>query len=343
MLPITAFFLLWGVWAVDAEIHSLSYIYTAFTRPVGLPGIHKFSAMGLLDDRQIDYYDSTLQKKEPRETWMEDRLDKDYWSKGTSSRKTKEQWFEVNLDILTQRLGKNKTENHVLQWRHGCEFSDSAPNRQIRGIDMYSYDGDDFLSFDSNHKSWVASMSQAEQTKHKWNHIQELNDYTDGYLHKECVQWLDTFLKYRKEDIKNSPPDVYLYARPDGDHLKLICMASGFYPKEITLDIKRDGKLLDHTDGLQSTKVRPNEDRTHQIKKWIKIDKTDMVPYTCEVNHPATIHINKTWDRQVQPDPNHGGGLGLMLGIGLGVLVLLGMIITGLTVSIRLICKRRTN
>ncbi|KAJ3609201.1 hypothetical protein NHX12_023725 [Muraenolepis orangiensis] len=110
--------------------------------------------------------------------------------------------------------------------------------------------------------------------------------------------------------VSIAPPDVYLYARPDGDHLKLICMASGFYPTESYLTIMRDGMLLDHTDGLQSTKVRPNEDRTHQIKKWIKIDKTDMVPYTCDVNHPATIHIIQTWGDSeknlVSPSPPEG-------------------------------------
>jgi hypothetical protein len=69
----------------------------------------------------------------------------------------------------------------------------------VSGIDQYSYDGDDFLSFDSDNKQWVAHMFEAMPTKRKWDGIQQLNDYTDGYLHNECVQWLETFLKYRKE------------------------------------------------------------------------------------------------------------------------------------------------
>ena len=59
--------------------------------------------MGLLDDRMIDYYDSTVRKKEPKQPWMEERLDKDYWEKGTQSRQSKEQWFKVNLGILKER------------------------------------------------------------------------------------------------------------------------------------------------------------------------------------------------------------------------------------------------
>ena len=40
---------------------------------------------------------------------MKERLDKEYWDKGTSSRQTKQQWFKVNLKILTDRLRKNDT------------------------------------------------------------------------------------------------------------------------------------------------------------------------------------------------------------------------------------------
>ncbi|CAL8365887.1 unnamed protein product, partial [Arctogadus glacialis] len=181
------------------EVHSLIYIYTAFTRPVRLPGIHEFSAIGVLDGQPIDYFDSDTQEKVPREDWMKERLDKEYWDKGTISRQTKQQWFKDNLKIVTDRLGKNDTVNHVLQWRHGCEVNTEGPERKLSGIDQYSYDGDDFLSFDSDNKQWVAPMFGAMPTKRKWDGIQQLNDYTDGYLHNECVQWLETFLKYRKE------------------------------------------------------------------------------------------------------------------------------------------------
>ncbi|KAG7257476.1 hypothetical protein CRUP_024092, partial [Coryphaenoides rupestris] len=252
--------------------NSLRYIYTAFSKPVDLPGIHQFSAVGLLDGLPIDYYDSTTKTKVPKDSWMKQRLEADYWKKGTESRKTKEQWFQVNLDILAQRLGKNDTG-----W-----FGENEPcfssgvmavscMMTIRSVDTncYSYDGDDFLSFDSDHKQWVAPMSEAVETKRKWDGIQQLNDYTDGYLHKEC---------------------------PEGEHLRLTCFATGFYLKEITMNIKRDGYLLDHDDGLKSTNVRPNGDGTHQIKMWVKIPKNDGARYTCEVIHKGSgFNLTREW------------------------------------------------
>jgi len=62
-----------------------------------------------LDGIPIDYYDSDNKFKVPKEKWMEDKMEEDYWKKGTESRKTKEQWFQVNLHILSQRLKMNNT------------------------------------------------------------------------------------------------------------------------------------------------------------------------------------------------------------------------------------------
>ncbi len=79
------------------------------SKPVDLPAIYQFTAMGLLDDIQIDYYNSEEQKKIPKQTWMKEKLQEDYWEKGTQSRKSKEQWFNVNVDILMKRMGQSES------------------------------------------------------------------------------------------------------------------------------------------------------------------------------------------------------------------------------------------
>ncbi len=65
--------------------------------------------MGLLDDIQIDFYNSQEQKKIPKQTWMKEKLEQDYWEKGSQSRKSKEQWFTVNIDILMKRMRLNES------------------------------------------------------------------------------------------------------------------------------------------------------------------------------------------------------------------------------------------
>uniref|UniRef100_A0A668TFC4 Ig-like domain-containing protein n=1 Tax=Oreochromis aureus TaxID=47969 RepID=A0A668TFC4_OREAU len=122
MFTLALFALLCSGPTQSRETHSLHYIYTALSKPVGLPGIHEFTAMGLLDKRMIDYFDSENQVKVPKQEWMRERLPADYWDKGTQSRKSKQQWFKVNIGILMERMRQNESDTpHVLQWMHGCE------------------------------------------------------------------------------------------------------------------------------------------------------------------------------------------------------------------------------
>ncbi|KAI4878162.1 hypothetical protein NFI96_017990 [Prochilodus magdalenae] len=214
--------------------HSLYYTYTALSKDLTLPGIYEFSALGLLDDQVIDYYNSKDQMKVPMQDWMKEKLQPDYWEKGTQSRKSKEQRFKVNLDILMERMRHNKTDLHVLQWRHGCEIDDS--NGQVtflRGSSDYGYDGEDFLSFDIKTLTWIAAVPAALPTKRKWDSVAILNQYTRGYLEKECVDWLTKFLMCREEtQEKHSPPEVHVFTKKsiiNPDKLTLTCLATGFY------------------------------------------------------------------------------------------------------------------
>ncbi|XP_056304993.1 major histocompatibility complex class I-related gene protein-like [Danio aesculapii] len=111
VLTLLSVFLLYGTLpSCRAEKHSLYYIYTVLSRPVDLPGIYTFSAMGLVDDRQIDSYNSKDQRKIPKQQWMKEKMQEDYWEKGTQSRKNKEQWFSVNVNILMDRMRHNASD-----------------------------------------------------------------------------------------------------------------------------------------------------------------------------------------------------------------------------------------
>uniref|UniRef100_W5L7R0 MHC class I-like antigen recognition-like domain-containing protein n=1 Tax=Astyanax mexicanus TaxID=7994 RepID=W5L7R0_ASTMX len=189
------------IFGKESNKHSLYYIYTGLSKDLDLPGIYEFTALGLLDDREIDYYNSKEQKKIPKQSWMMEKMQEDYWEKGTQSRKSKEQWFNVNMEILMQRMNHNL---HVLQWRHGCEIDESNGQvKFLRGISEYGYDGSDFLSFNNSDRVWVAPVPAAEETKRKWDGVAILNQYTQGYLEKECVDWLTKFMEYGKESLRN--------------------------------------------------------------------------------------------------------------------------------------------
>ncbi|RVE55447.1 hypothetical protein OJAV_G00236200 [Oryzias javanicus] len=341
MFSVAAFFVLVTITSISNEKHSLTYIYTAFSRPVELPGIHEFTAMGLLDNRMIDYYDSTMQKKIPKQDWMKERLQQEYWDKGTQSRQSKQQWFKVNIDILINRMRQTSNDTHVLQWMHGCVGEeDEHGNLQFkRGMDTYNYDGNDFLSFDDEHQVWVAAADAALPTKRKWDEVTALKDYTKGYLEKECMEWLNTFLVYTKQQLKNvSPPEVFVFATPAKEkaNILLTCFVTSFYPRDISLQIVRNGRVLSADDGLVSTGVRPNEDDTSQRRDHVEILRTDSAHYTCRVIHEATSSVvEKTWDHPL-PLNDATEVIIAVVGVGVGVGVVLVLIAVCVTLGIML-------
>ncbi|XP_059205205.1 class I histocompatibility antigen, F10 alpha chain-like [Centropristis striata] len=319
---------------VKCEKHSLTYIYTAFSKPVKLPGIHQFTAMGQIDGRMIDYFDSDLQKKVPKQDWMRKGLDKDYWDRGTLSRQIKEMWFKVNINILKERMRQNDSDVHVLQWMVGCE-AESEPGGDIkfvRGMYRFSYDGDDFLSFDDTHSVWVAPTEAAVPTKRKWDDVQVLKEYTKGYLENECMDWLRKFMTYEEVQLKNaSPPKVHVFTKNTyvEANLLLTCLATGYYTKDILLQIKRNDHILEADDGLFSSGSLPNGDNTFQRRDSLEILKSDQSKYTCIVIDKASkVTVTRVWDHKA-PDfpvgPFFGGAITVLLVeavIGLGVLLL---------------------
>ena len=70
--------------------------------------------------------------------------------------------------------------------------------------------------------------------------------------------------------------------------INLHCLATGFYPRQVLLLLKRDERMLDHLDGMQSTGVRPNGDGTYQIMNRVEILRSDSAKFSCEVIHPAS-------------------------------------------------------
>ncbi|CAK6983618.1 H-2 class I histocompatibility antigen%2C Q9 alpha chain-like, partial [Scomber scombrus] len=310
----TFFILLVTRLTVNSEKHSLMHIYTGFSKPVGLPGIHQFTAMGLLDGRMIDYYDSDVQRKVPKQDWMKHRLPAEHWERGTQSRLIKQQWFNNNTDILIKRMNQTDDDLHVLQWMHGCEGETTGPDgiiKFVRGVYMYNYDGRNFLYFDDANSVWVAATYKAVQTKRKWDHDQVLKEKTKVYLEKECIDWLDKFMVYDKEQNQAaSPPDVYILAKKTSNesNIMLTCLVTGFYPKDIILNIRRNDRVLTKEDGLMSSGVRPNEDDSFQRRDSVEILKSDIASFTCEVIHRASnMSVEKVWDHKVYDEGNNGG------------------------------------
>ncbi|XP_067282316.1 zinc-alpha-2-glycoprotein-like [Pseudorasbora parva] len=307
-----------------AEKHSLYYIYTALSKPVDLPGIYEFTAMGLLDDRQIDYYNSKDKINIPKQTWMKEKMQEDYWEKGTQLRKSKEQWFHHSLKNLMNRMGQDNSDLHVLQWRVGCQVEQWGDKVTfLKGVSEYGYDGENFLSFDDKESLWVAPVEAARPTKIKWDNVPILNQYTKGYLEKECVDWLNKFREYADKELRNgSPPDVHVFAKKsirNKSKLNFTCLATGFFPKDVIMTIRKYGTSLPE-DEIEFSGIRPNHDGSFQMRKSVEIKEDGKDEYNCLMTHRTFKETIIT-----KLDGQYWDWDAFMIGLVIGVVLILAL------------------
>ncbi|XP_019210868.2 major histocompatibility complex class I-related gene protein-like [Oreochromis niloticus] len=289
---------------VNSATHSLIYIYTALSADLGLPGVHKFTAIGLLDSKPFDRFDTDNPRKTPTTNWARQHLTTEYLDKGTQSRLSKQQWFGVNLDVVMTRMGHSASDGdvHVLQWLHGC-YEETNPSEErlrfVRGVDKYAYDGDDLMSFDYVTLGWSAATEVAKPIADKWNGVTVLTEYTNGYLRDECIGWLTRFVGHSQRELRERAivPDVYVFARKTrGPILTLICMASGFSTNTPAMTLMRNGRVLSTDDGLEVFDILPNNDDTFQRRIAVDILQSDKGNFTCNVLEEDTgYHAIKHW------------------------------------------------
>ncbi len=101
--------------------------------------------------------------------------------------------------------------------------------------------------------------------------------------------------------MSSAPPEVHVFAKRsihDKTKLKLTCLATGFYPKDVTLLIRKYRSSLPE-DEIDSTGVRPNHDGTYQLKKSVEIPQDEKADYECFVVHRTLEEpIIIRWGRQ---------------------------------------------
>ncbi|KAI4876397.1 hypothetical protein NFI96_007942 [Prochilodus magdalenae] len=265
-----------------ADTHSLCYLYTVQSKSSPDRG-YEFSVVTLMDDRQIDFYNSTDGIRTPKQDWLKEMKEIE-WEEGTDQLRYDGKQLNNILYKQMKVFRHDESDGHFLQWRIGCEVNSDGSVSVFDAINKYGYDGQTLISYIWALKTWSASVSQAKEMEEEWNsgHGQDAVQRRE-----ECVHWLKTYLHYSTASNYLSKPDVYVFVKKsttESDKLSLTCLATGFYPKDLQLYVRRfHTSLPEHL--LTSSGVRPNEDGTYQLRKSVEIQEDQKADFDCHVDH----------------------------------------------------------
>uniref|UniRef100_A0A4W4E3B2 Ig-like domain-containing protein n=1 Tax=Electrophorus electricus TaxID=8005 RepID=A0A4W4E3B2_ELEEL len=168
----------------------------------------------------------------------------DWWKKlpqrglqtGTDELQEYGHWLNDHLHSIIKELGQKKSGEKMF-------VSFSKTLFYNNNVDLHKCS-----------RKWKASVKQVQHTAERWN-----SEHGQNIV------------------LVRSPPVVYAFVKKfvdDPIKLTLICLATGFYPKDVMMKL------------IMSSGVRPNDD-TYQLRKSVDILENDDADYDCYVTHSS--------------------------------------------------------
>ncbi|NXF14262.1 CD1B1 protein, partial [Smithornis capensis] len=192
--------------------------------------------LGLLDDIQLGSLDKHTWSIHFYQPWVRPALSQSEWD-------TIDNMLKIYLPRFSYLVNKGAMERgvaypFVAQGMAGCEL---YPNRTSRAFASLGYNGQDFVSLDTDKGTWTLSQDTdlSRYVRAVLQNYTAFTELTEGILNDACVKVLQHCGREALE--RQELPVATVFTRMPSPHqLLLVCHVTGFYPRPISVAWLRD-------------------------------------------------------------------------------------------------------
>ncbi|XP_077345004.1 saoe class I histocompatibility antigen, A alpha chain-like [Lithobates pipiens] len=200
-------------------------------------------------------------------------------------------YFPLHVDEL-----KNKFEHKgafTIQCRVICPSSmDNLAGYAFK----IAMEGEDLVHLNVTEGVWVAGDYPLSEAVRKYLQKDMVTLASiENMLKKQLHALATTYLTAGKETLSRKiQPQVYITKKVDKAETEVICMVTGFYPKQIKVSLWKENIRKD----VMSTVTLPNGDGTYQITVLTITNSIEQESVYCRVEHssfkePLIVHLDK--------------------------------------------------
>nr|XP_034379864.1 class I histocompatibility antigen, Gogo-B*0102 alpha chain-like [Arvicanthis niloticus] len=184
-----------------AGSHSMKYLVTTTASQPGLRDSHVFS-VGYVDYMQFMRFDSdgATQRIQVRGPWMK-QMGPEYLETERQFAVRYSHNARENLRFAIQVYNQSENVSHTFQCLLGCDLGPDG--RLLRGYYSHAFDGHDYISLNSDLRTWTVADRMAQITQRQWEAVHEAETF-NHFLKVLCVPWLLRHLEIGKETLQRS-------------------------------------------------------------------------------------------------------------------------------------------
>ncbi|NWR88646.1 CD1B1 protein, partial [Furnarius figulus] len=274
-------------------LQTTTFQNTSFVETVGL---------GLLEDIELGSLDKHTWSIHFYQPWVRPALPRGDWD--TIENLLRIYLHQFNLLINEGAMQRDVPYPFVAQCTAGCKL---YSNRTSRSFAYVAYNGQDFLSFDTDNVTWILSQdtSLSRYVQAVLQNYTAFSELVEILFNDTCVDDMEVLLSSggRAALERQEVPVATVFARtPSPQQLLLVCHVTAFYPRPISVAWLRDGHEVPPGPALTTSPIVPNADLTYQLRSVLAVAPRDGHSYACRVRHRSlgTRSLLLPWGKNSQ-------------------------------------------